>query len=489
MAPPVCVNNRDNKEKMMMTNDKKTRHKEEMDKLITDVAALKRAHEDVTLKYRSLIGLVKHLRLQLQAYEKDNNATAAVNEDYSSRVKRYGEAAATVQLNFEHLDSNEQQQQRKVDSTRASNNNNVLLAHLAKSHDRIRQSAKEAKALRKKIRTLKHDLNNATESVSSQKWEIKRYVEMVGELQHSMSMQALESEERLVAERKASTKIINELIVNVEEGTEVAETLRNTRATLATITDEHRRKLDELERKTTAQALSEEEIINLRFTVQNLEEEKRGLLKQIELNDVEIQENRRMLSEALRVLRYTEEFKKSERPRVNNNAAATCSSMSFAPREEEATAPDLTPLKNDNDVNQRWRRRHSRRSPPPKEDPSPHCEIETVQQILSPVLKTLGLLDSEEDDSCSTTTKHLCELAVMALQREYLYRSMEFIDNKHAREGQANTEGCYVHRCKCSGHQHFSCVPGKASHSLQKLKERLRSAQLRLLVVRGSKQL
>ncbi len=468
--------NWDNKEKMM-TNDKKTCHKQEMDQLVAEVAALKRAHEDVSMKYQSLIGLVKQLRLQLQAYEKDN-ATAADQD--SSRVKG-DEAAATLQLKFEEIDWNEQ---RRVDSTRTSTNVLLLLAHLAKSHDEIRQSAKEARALRKKVRTLEHDLKNATESISSQKLEMQRYVEMVSELEHSISMQALESEERLVAERKASTKIINELIVNVEEGTEVAETLRNTKAALATITDEHRRKSDELERKTNAQALSEEETINLRFTVQNLKEEKRRLLKQIELNDVEIEENRRMLSEALRVLRYTEEFK-SELSRVNNAANRVSSSSSFAPREEEAAAPDLTPLKGDDDANQRWRHGGS---PPLKEDP-PHCEIATVQRILSPVLKTLGSLDSEED-SCSTTIKQLCELAVMALQlqQEYLCHSMEFIDSMYAREGEANTEG-YVRRWKCSGHHHFSYVPEKASHSLQKLRERLRAAQLRLLVLRDGKQL
>ncbi len=410
-----------------------------MDQLIAEVVALKRAHENILMKYHSLIGLVKQLRLRPQACEKQQH-NAVTDHDSSSRVNV---DEATVKLKFEDLDFDfdiDWNGQGGVESTTTSTN--VLVAQLAKSRDVINKSAKETRALRKKVRTLQCDFKMETERVSSQKLEIQKYVQVVGELQHSISMQTLESEERLLAERKASTKIINELIVNVEEGTEVAKELHNTRAALATMTDEHRRKSDELGRKTNTQALGEEEIINLRSTVQNLKEEKHRLMKQNELNDVEMEENRRMLSEALRVLRYTKEFKhelskvKDELKWVNAAAnRAPMSSSSFAQQEDEeeeevSVAPDLIPLKGNDDTSQIWWRHGA--SQPRKEDPQRY-EIATVQQILSPVLKTLGLLKSE--DLYTTTTKQLCELAVMALQQEYSCHSMDLVNNKYAQLG------------------------------------------------------
>ncbi len=444
-----------------------------MNQLVSEVAAMKKAHENVLMKYHSLIGLVKQLRFQLEAYKKNNNTMTMDHQDNEP----------TLQLNFEDLKWDGQQRTAVKSSTTISAN--TLVAQLVKSRDEIiHKSTKEVKGLRKKVRTLDGDLEKATECISSQKMEMQRYAQMVSGLEHNISMQALESEERLVTERKASTKIINDLIINVEESTEVAEVLQNTRAALASITNEHRMKLDELQRKTNEQALSEEEIINLKFKVQNLKEEKQKFLEQIKLDDLEIEEDRRMLSDALRVLKYTDEFKtdlfkmKDELKRVNT-AYFALSSSSFTPRKEEAaatavTAPNLTPLKgNDDDANKKWL------SPTLKEDSTPHCENETMKQILSPILKTLSLLSSE--DLYSTTTKQLCELTMTALQQEYSYRSMKSIE----REGVVNTEG-YGHRWKCnsSHNHHLSCVPKEAPHGLQKLRERLRAAQLRLLVLR-----
>ncbi len=444
-------------------------HKLEMNQLVSDVAAMKKAHENVLMKYHSLIGLVKQLRFQLEAYEKNNNTT---------RMDHQGNEP-TLQLNFEDLNWNGQQRTAVKSSTTISAN--TLVAQLVKSRDEIiHKSTKEAKTLRKKVRTLDSDLKKATECISSQKLEMQRYAHMVSELEHNISMQALESEERLVTERKASTKIINELIINVEENTEVAEVLQNTRAALATITNEHRMKLDELQRKTNEQTLSEEEIISLKFKVQNLEEEKQKFLEQIKLNDLDIEEYRRMLSDALRVLKYTDEFKtnlsmmKDELKRVNT-ANIALSLSSFTPRKEEAAVatPNLTPLKgNDDDANEIWQ------SSTLKEDSTPRCENETMKQILSPILKTLSLLSSE--DLYSTTTKQLCELTMTALQQEYSCHSMKSIERK----GVVNTEGGYGHRWKRNSHHHLSFVPNEAPRGLQKLRERLRAAQLRLLVLR-----
>ncbi len=451
-----------------------THNKREMNQLVSEVAAMKKSHDDVLQKYKLLVGLVKQLRLKLEAYEKNNSTTTTMGRQDNE---------PTLELNLEDLNGNRLSSTDMKSSTAVPAN--TLAEQLVKSRDEIiEKSTKEAQYLRRKVRSLGRNLEKATECISSQKIEIQRYAQMVSELEHNISMQALESEERLVKERKASTKIINDLIVNLEENTDVAEVLQNTRAALATITSEHRVKLDELDRKTNEQALSEEEIIHLKHKVQNLKEDKEKFLQQIKMNDLEIDENRRMLSNALRILDFTNEFKtdlsmmKDELRRINTTTnVAVLSSSHLTPRKEEAVAvatPNLAPFKGiDKSADEK------RANPALKEEGStpPCCTNETMKQILSPILKTLSLLSS--DDLYSTTTKQLCELTMTALQQEYSCRSIKPME----REGVINTEG-YGHRWKDNSTYHSSYAPKETPHGLQKLRERLRAAQLRLLTLK-----